>query len=336
MFSRVELMQMIPFPSKSSTRREIAEIDAGHAHHDHMEKEFDVLYRLKSAYAELWYLQQSIGLARRNGALLRQTLAVVRARFGAGSAGQEEVLKAAVENGRNDNLVVSLRQRELAAKSMIMALLNRAEPDTIGAAVLDDTLVLGATIALLQERAAANRPMLLHDSLLVLEQKAFLSAAHEEYLPDFRLGIQYMTAPMTGFSGWSVTAGITLPFAPWTIGARSAHVDESEAGLRRAGAALDAGRAMVRAAIRENFDAAAADKIQWETYHASMLPAAEGALRAALAAYGGGKGDILMVLDSARMLRDLTMESLMLRMNFARAIAGLEKEIGVRDLSFLR
>ncbi|HMK39267.1 MAG TPA: hypothetical protein VK569_08005, partial [Bacteroidota bacterium] len=62
----------------------------------------------------------------------------------------------------------------------------------------------------------------------------------------------------------------------------------------------------------------------------------EAAVRSALSAYGSGGGDLLMVLDSCRMLRDLTMESLMLRMDFARSIAGLEQEIGVRDLTYLR
>ena len=43
-----------------------------------------------------------------------------------------------------------------------------------------------------------------------------------------------------------------------------------------------------------------------------------------------------MVLDSCRMSSDLTMEALMLRMDFARSIAGLEQDIGVRDLAYLR
>lgn len=45
---------------------------------------------------------------------------------------------------------------------------------------------------------------------------------------------------------------------------------------------------------------------------------------------------MLAVLDASKMLRDLTMESLMIRMDFARSIAGLEREIGVRDLTYIR
>ena len=336
MFSRIEIMQMLQFPTKLSTRREIAEISADHAHHDHMEKEFDVLYRLKSAYAELWYLQQSIALTRRNGELLQQALAVVRARYGAGSAGEEDVLKASVESARNDNLIVSLRQRELGMKSMIMSILDRPDGDTLGTAVMPDSLVLNVTLDTLIARGMDYRPMLQHDSLALLEQKALLSAAKQEYIPDLRIGLQYMTAPLTGFNGWTVTAGITLPFAPWALGARSAKIDESEAGISRAAAALAASRAMVRAEMRDRYSRAVADKHQVEVYRTAMLPRAEGALRSALAAYRSGRGDLLMVLDSCRMLSDLTMEALMLRMDFARSIAGLEQEIGVRDLTFLR
>ncbi|HTY58095.1 MAG TPA: TolC family protein [Bacteroidota bacterium] len=336
MFSRVELMQMIPFPTKLSVRRDIAEIGAEHAHHDHMEKEFDVLYRLKSAYAELWYLQQSILLTRRNGDLLRQTLDVVRARYGAGNAGEEDVLKAALESARNDNLVVSLRQQELAAKSMIMGLLDRPEGDTLGTAVIPDSLALDLPCDTLIASAMAYRPMLQHDSLVVVEQKTMLSASRQEYIPDFRVGVQYMTAPVTGFNGWTVTAGITIPFAPWTLAARGGRIDESEAGVGRAAADLASARAMVRSQIRDSYSHAASDREQVAMYRTTMLPAAEHALRAALGAYGSGRGDLLMVLDASRTLRDLMIEERMLRMDFARSVAALEKEIGVRDLTYLR
>ncbi len=336
MFSRLEIMQMIPFPGKLSTRREIAEIGADHAHHDHMEKEFEVLYRLKSAYAEVWYMQQSIGLARSTGELLRQALAVVNVRYGTGSAGEEEVLKASLESAKNDNLLLSLRQREISAKSMIMAVLDREDPDTIGIAEMPDSLVLDVPLEMLTARAMEYRPMLLHDSLVVDEQRALLAEARQEYLPDLRIGVQYMTAPLSGFNGWTVTAGITLPFVPWTLGARAGRIDESEAAIRRAAASLSASRSMVRSAIRQEYSRASADREQSGAYRRTILPRAEDALRAALAAYESGKGDLLMVLDSCRMLRDLSMEELMIRMDFARAVAGLEKEIGVRDITELR
>jgi cobalt-zinc-cadmium efflux system outer membrane protein len=201
---------------------------------------------------------------------------------------------------------------------------------------MPDSLILSVSLDTLIARGLEYRPMLQHDSLAVVEQKALLSAARQEYIPDLRIGLQYMTAPMTGFNGWTVTAGITLPFAPWALGARSGRIDESEAGISRAAAVLAASRAMVRAEIRDRYSRAVADKQQVELYRTAMLPRAERALQSALAAYRSGRGDLLMVLDSCRMLSDLTMESLMLRMDFARSVAGIEQEIGVRDLTYLR
>ena len=201
---------------------------------------------------------------------------------------------------------------------------------------MPDSLVLNISLDTLIARGLEYRPMIQHDSLAVLEQKALLSAARQEYIPDLRLGLQYMTAPMTGFNGWTVTAGITLPFAPWALGARSGRIDESEAGIGMAVASLAASRAMVRAEVRDRYTRAVADRQQVETYRTTMLPRAEGALQSALAAYRSGRGDLLMVLDSCRMLSDLTMEALMLRMDFARSIAALEQQIGVRDLTYLR
>src|SRR5713101_1194514 len=60
MYSRLELMQMVRFPTKLSTQGELARIQAEHAHHDHLEKINEVLEKLKSSYYELWFLQQNI------------------------------------------------------------------------------------------------------------------------------------------------------------------------------------------------------------------------------------------------------------------------------------
>ena len=124
--------------------------------------------------------------------------------------------------------------------------------------------------------------------------------------------------------------------APWALGARSGKIDEVEAGIGKAAAGLAASRAMVRAEIRDRYSRAVADRQQVDVYRTTMLPRAQGALQSALAAYRSGRGDLLMVLDSCRMLSDVTMEALMLRMDFARSIAGIEQEIGVRDLTYLR
>jgi len=335
MFSRVELMQLIPFPTKLATRRDIASFGVEHAHHDNDEKVLDVVRRLKSSYAELWFIQQSIALAVRNGTLLSQTLAVVRARFAAGGAGAEDVLRASLECARNDNSLIGLRARERAMKAVIMSMAGRQARDTLGCAVLPEPRAPVLPPDTLVARALTVRPAIAHDALSVEETRRMLAGARQEYIPDLRIGLQYMTAPMTGFNGWTVTAGITIPFAPWAVGAAGAKVEESEAGVRRAEAALEASRTSLRAEVTGLADRAASEAAQADNYSNSIVPKAEEALRGALGGYRSGRGDLLPLLDAYRMVNEVTLDALMLRMELAQTTASLEQAVGVMDLSAL-
>lgn len=333
MFARFELMQMIPFPSKLSGKREVAEIVAGHAHHEHMEKVSEIVVRVKTAFDELWSIQQSIALAGRNARLAEQVAEVARARYGAGGGGIDEVLKAEMEAARAANQRDVLLHQEQGTKSMLMSLLARTEDDTLGVALLPDSLAPLPPVDALVAAALRVRPMLLHDSLGVIEWTAMRSLARREYLPDFRIGVQYMTSPVDGFNGWTVTAGITLPFAPWALGIASGKIEEAEAGIGKANAELRNSRAMVTASVRALYQQAGGERRRLELYKTSILPRARQALDAGITGYQTGRMNFLMLLDSYRMLVDLSMESVMSRMAYEQTIARLEREIGTLDLS---
>ena len=328
MYSRIELMQMFRFPGKLSTRTEIAEIAAEHAHHDHMEKANEVLMKLRSGYFELWFAQQSIALNRENSRLLQQFTQIAQTRYGVGEALQQDVLKSYVEVAKLDNQVITLRQQELSAKAMLSALLNRKLNDTLGIATVPNDIIPVPTVDTLQHLALRYRAMLLHDSLSVEESEAMLLLAEKEYLPDFKLGLEYVTIPVSDFKGWSVRAGITLPFAPWTLGKANARVEEATISIDKAKETLQNSRNMVRSSIRELYFKAQSLKKQLENYSGVIVPQSQQALRASLMAYQTGKTDFLMLIDSYRTLVELSMEKLMLRMQFEQTIAEMKRAVG--------
>ena len=336
MYHREELMQMFRFPSKYSTQGKIAEIESEHAHHDHLERMNDVISRLKKAYYELWFVQQNMVLNQENIRLMKQFAQSARTRYGVGEVSQQDVLKAQVELAMLQNESISLRQQERSAKAMLMALLNRAPKDTLGYAVIPEEISFNAQLDSLEQRAIQSRPMLIHDSLNVEENRTMLTLAKQEYIPDLKLGVEYLTSPLDGFNGWSLRAIITLPFAPWTLGKSSARVDEASASIRRATTTYTASRNMVLSSVQDLFFKAQSFKQQLNTYRVEIIPQVEQSVRASIAGYQTGTTNFLMLIDAYRTRVATTREYFMSRMQFEQTVADLEKEVGMQDISTVR
>jgi cobalt-zinc-cadmium efflux system outer membrane protein len=336
MFHRLELMQMFRFPTKLSTQGKLAEIQAEHAHHDHQEKVIEVLEKLKMAYYELWFVQQNIVLTQENIRLMNQFAQIALTKYGVGLVPQQDVLKAQVEIAMMSNELVTLRQQELSMKAMLMAILNREPKDTLGFAVIPEDIEFSATLDSLERLALQVRPMLTHDSLAIQESQTELSLAKQEYLPDFKIGIERMTSPIDGFGGWSVSAGITLPFTPWTIGKASARKDEASAAILRSTASYNSSKNMVLSSVKDLYYKVMASKKQLETYQAVILPQAEQSLGASRTAYQTGTTNFLMLIDAYRTLVMITKDYFMTRMQFEQAVAGLERAVGYQSLMATR
>ncbi len=336
MMQKIQLMQMIPFPGKLSTQNDIAEIQAEHSHHEHMEKANEILARLRSAYFELWYAQQSLQLNRENARLLQQFTKIAQVRYGVGETPQQDVLKAYVEIAKLDNQRVVLRQQELSMKSMLGALLNRPVSDTLGVASAPEGEMYLPTRDTLQYFSHRFRGMLLHDSLSIEESEKALSLAKKDYLPDFTIGLQYVRRPFENFRGWTVSAGINLPFMPWSLGRTGAKVEAANISIEKSRENLKNSRNMVRSNIDELYLKAESFRKQSENYTNVIVPQTQQALRASMMAYQTGKTDFLMLIDSYRMLVELSMEKLMLRMQFEQAVAELKREVGYAGIFEIR
>ncbi|HXG00311.1 MAG TPA: TolC family protein, partial [Bacteroidota bacterium] len=265
----------------------------------------------------------------RETALLLQKIArIAQTRFGLGSAPQQDVLKTYVEIARLDNQLVELRQQEVSAKSMLMALLNRPVAETLGIAYVPPRTAPLPPADTLVHLALRFRGMLLHDSLSVEEAERMVALAKREYLPDITLGIEYVTRPGTRLNAWSVSAGISIPFMPWGITRVGARVEETTIAIEKARQTLINARSMVRSNILMLYAKAQGLQQQLDNFTNVIVPQSERSLQASLIAYQTGKADYIMLIDAYRMLVELSMEKLMLRMQFEQAVAELKREVG--------
>lgn len=330
---KIEIAQAIRFPSKLSTESKVAAIALDRSRKSYDERVDEVLTNVRDAYYRLWFVQQSIQLDRENINLLKQFSKIAETKYSVGAASQQDVLKSYVELAKIENRIIDARQRELGAKAEVAALLDRSANDTVGAAQLSAEVAFPFSLDSLERIAVRRRPALLEDSLMVMQREMQHSLAQQGYLPDLRFGLTYVTfAPTTDFHGWSVSAGISLPFAPWTIGKAAGRVEEAEAAIQEAKANYRASRNEILSALRNEFFRVRALVQQSESYRAVIIPQARQSLEASVSAYQTGRTDFLQLIDAYRTLADLMTEQLKTRTEFERSAAELERIAGIVTL----
>ncbi len=335
MYTNLELMQMFRFPTKLVLERDIARIQSEHAHHDHLERVLQIIAQLKSSYAMLWYSREAIALNRENQQFLRQILDAATTQYAVGKTSQQDVLKTNIELAKLKVEEVSLHQEIMSAESMLHAILNRRAGEAIGPLEPLKPGAISYDAAQLVKYAMANRPMIVHDSLSIAESNLMLKMQKQEYVPDLRLSLEYVNSPILGHKRWSIMAGISLPFAPWTLSKASARVEEASAERSMRQSMYIASRRMIEAQIIENVSKLKSADSRVQTYQTTILPQLDQSLRTSLIEYQTGRTSYLMLLDSYRMYQMSKMEAAMALMQYHQALASLERSVGVMDISII-
>ncbi len=334
-YANLELMQMIRFPTKLGTARDIAAIQAEHAHHDHLEKILEVIAQLKSSYAMLWNARTILNINLENQNLLNQILKVAQIRYAVATTSQQEVLKTNIELAKLKVQGTAIRQEVAGTESMLRAILNRPANAAIGPLSLPSIEPIRLTLDDLLAYALSNRPMLLHDSLSVVGGDLQYDLARQEYIPDARISLEYVTSPALGHKRWTIMAGISIPFAPWTLSKASARVQEALAQRSRAEAIFRASKNMVAAQIRDSYAKAKAFETEVLAFQNSILPQTEQSLKSLVAEYQTGQTSYLMLLDTYRMYQETKMQAAMAMMKYQQALAMLERHVGVVNHSLV-
>ena len=331
MYANVELMQMIPFPTKLSARRSLANLLSEHAHHDHIEKIVQIIADLKSALAMLWFARESLSINATNQQLLKKVLKAAETSYSVGKASQQEILKTSIELAKLIADQAKNQEQIAEAENVIRRILNRSAELPVGRIELASPSPPPPLNELLTY-AEHHKPMLIHDSLNVIEKEMNVRLMRQEYIPDLKLSVEYVRLPMTMENRWSVSAGITLPFAPWTLSKASSRVQEAEAEQLMLSSMYTSSKNMVQSEIRSKYASLRALETELQQLQDAVLPLLAQSIDLLLTDYETGRTSYLMVLDGYRMYNDMRRERAMAIMNYYQAIASLERLVGVTDI----
>ncbi len=310
---RFSLRQSYPWFGTLSAREEMALEGANAAYSKFEAERLRTFYRAKAAFYEYYFLGRHIDLARENMELLKFWESVVRTKYKAALTQHPDVIRAQVELGKLEDLLLSLEDEVEPAAARLRAVLDL--PDSIALPVprevvveereLNDPDVLKAVME--------HNPDLQSLRRITDKEDAAIRLAEKSYFPDFVFGVDYIetgeainpATPESGKDAWAVGIGVELPI--W-FGKYKAMTREAKARRMRAGYKLQEAenklKALAEKAKFEHDDALRKVRL----YRDGLVPKAEQSLNASYTAYQAGELDFLNVLDAQRRLLDFQLQ----------------------------
>ncbi|MEK7858740.1 MAG: TolC family protein [Elusimicrobiota bacterium] len=320
----VSLTQEFPFPTTLYLRGSRASKAAGVLEQVYRAKTREILARTRTSYAMLYLSLKSRKLLDENIELMRRFAKVAESKFGAGSAGGADALKAQVELTKLLNMGVVVDEERELASAALNALMGRSAAEPLGAPLDLEPGRLEKTHSELEALALARRPELRQAALSAELSRTSLALAKSEVLPDIMLSYRSRKDPMRGRTSDAVL-GLSLPLWFWKP---AAMIAEASAEKEMAEAELESARFMTVADLKAAFVRVQTAQRLAESYRTSLLPQAESALTVAESGYQAGRSSFLDLLDAQRSLLSFKLEYYRYLADYEQRAAELERVIG--------
>lgn len=346
--------QSIPYPGKLSLSRSGAEREVAAAEAEAEAVRLALVRDVKAAYYRLAYVERALDIIDRHRTALVGTVQATEATYGAGRGGQHDVLRARVEAAGLGEAAVALLEQRRATAAQLNALLDRPTDTPIAAAAFPSRMVraavadtaarvrfvaptLGARAAdwplpsldSLQRLGIARSPTLRAHAARIAARAVQVELARRAHLPDFDVSVSY--GQRSGFSDM-VTAMVSVPIALQ----RAARQDAVLAAERAELAALEAEHHAMRNELRAEVARTVSDlersRAHLGLYKRAVLPQAQAALQASLAAFQTGRADLTAVLETQTTLFDYETAYFRALADFAAGVAELERAVATEVL----
>ncbi|MGH7549899.1 MAG: TolC family protein [Gemmatimonadota bacterium] len=346
----IQVGQRMPYPGQLDLEREAARWELAAAKAERERVELDVVASVQRAYYEIFFLDRSLEIVRDNRSLLGDFLSVTEARYGVGTGGQQDVLKAQVEQSRLGDEVLALEERREASLAELNALLARPSraplgepsiPDRIVAAALTEpgreirftAAALGSEpdggpipdLEALQRRAEASNPMLRAHAARIASQRAQAELAGMAGLPDFDLSVGY---GQRGGREDMITAMVSVPVPIFKGKKQDALAAAERSELANLESRHHAMVNDIHAEVAELHASLVRARDQLALLREGILPQARASLESAVAGYPVASVDFLTLIDNQATLFRHEVDYYRLLSGFAQDLTALERVIG--------
>lgn len=324
--TRYLIMQDLPWFGKRGLERDVARFEADGANERARGTWAELSARIKSGYAQYYYIHQNERLAREILELMASLEKVTQARYAGGLAAQSDAIRAQVEQTDLRNELIMLENDKRMVQAQLNMILARpanaalAEPQQLRPLPPPAQLEYAA----LEDRVRGRNPQLFADEAKIRSAEKSRDLTYKNRYPDFAVGI----APMqTGSSvkEWELMLQMNIPLQQ---SSRRAQEREAEAMLSAAKARKEATANQVLSELSENLSALEAARRTEALLANSLLPQAELTYKSALASYENGKVDFATLLDAQRQIRMAKQNQIKAQAEAQARLAQIERLLG--------
>lgn len=324
--TRYTVTQSLPWFGKRELKRDIAAADANAALRRADAVWADLAWQIKQTFAQHYQHQTRLRYGRENLDLVERLEKIALARYTAGLAPQQDVIRAQTERTALTGELAELEGEDAQITARLRSLLGDGGriklslPERLRQSPSDGSLDGVALKARLLER----NPRLALEAARITAAEKSRALAYKNRYPDVGVGLAAIQS-RDRVSGWDLMFEINIPLQQ---DSRRAQEREAERMLEAAWSRQLATSNQLLAELDENLAAWHAARRVEALVSSRLLPQAELTLQSALAGYETGKVDFATVLDAQRQLRKAREDLVRARVTQELRRADIERAIG--------
>lgn len=237
-FGKATISQMIPFPSKLTSKSKVAQKSVDVLELSKKHKELILANNVRGAYVNLYTIGKKIEYTKMSLELLVQMESVLLSKYASAMGSQMALLKLQTKMALLENEIINMEEKGKIIRFKMEAMLNTSAarkfpyPDTLKSISIpyeDDKI---------REVSLLNNPLILHKKEKVNEAKLMEKASKQVYTPNFMVSGSFtraeftmgMTSQMGNMSDmkgeWSAGFSLILPIWAKTNNAQISKAQE--------------------------------------------------------------------------------------------------------------
>lgn len=324
--TKYTLMQSVPWFGKRDLQREVAEAQVAQTDGQVTATWADLASRIKSTYAQYYYLSGSERLTRETLDLVTNMEQIAQTRYANGLGAQQEVIRAQVEQTGLRSELIDLENEQHHSQARLNSLLSRPAMAALAQPASLRRLPAPAQLdyAVLEQMLRARNPQLLIADARILSAEKSRELAYNNRYPGFTLGV-IPTQVGNSIKTWDLMVEFNIPLQQ---GSRRSQEREAESMLAASGSRKEALLNQMLSDLSESISGLETARRTESLTETQLLPQAELTYQSALAGYETGKVDFAILLDAQRQILKARQQQLKAQLEAQLRLAEIERLLG--------